>query len=138
MNVEGVNIPGQPFRALISYRNIGQIFGRIIRIDDATGSTLNLERNDEKYWNRLIRMPVDKSFRQSVPETGDYQQHLVEIKIDGLPVGQYILLASSDSSFSQQSVICATTFFCSSIAYVKNRDDYFVVDREFRSSIERS
>jgi len=130
VNVEGVNIPGDPFRALISYRNISQIFGRVIRIDDATRTTLDLNGNDEGYWSRLIRMPADKSFRQSIPETGDFQQHLVEIKIDGLLLGQYVLLTSSDSAFSQQSVMCATTFFCSSLAYVKNRNDFFVVDRD--------
>ena len=45
------------------------------------------------------RLPFEKSFQPVLPETGDYQQHRVEIKIDPLPPGQYALLTSSDSAF---------------------------------------
>jgi hypothetical protein len=127
VNAEGANIPDQPFRALIIYRNIGQVFGRIIRIDDASSNILS--ENDKKYWDRLKDMPTVRKFKQAIPETTDYQQHLVEIKMDGLPAGRYILLAGTDSAFDDQSVMCATSFFCSSIAYVKNGNNFFVVDR---------
>jgi uncharacterized protein YfaS (alpha-2-macroglobulin family) len=68
-------------------------------------------------------------FIQSLPETDDHQAHRAEIKIDGLPAGQYALLTSSDSVFSEKGFMAINTFFCSSIAFVVNGLDYFVLDR---------
>src|SRR5450432_4836105 len=75
-------------------------------------------------------MPAGKTFQQKIPDTKDYQQHLVEIKIDRLPAGQYVLLTSSDSAFNDKSIMSAVIFYCSSISFVRNGFDYFVVDRD--------
>jgi hypothetical protein len=127
---EQVNIPGQPFRLLVTYKNISHLYGRIIHIDDATRELFEQNMYDLNSWTRWLRLPVERSFKQSIPETADYQEHRVEIKADPLPFGQYALLISSDSSFSDQAIMGMSTFFCSSIAYVKNGMDYFVVDRD--------
>ena len=58
-----------------------------------------------------------------------YQTHSVEIKIDELPIGEYILLAASDN-FSKEAVIGARVFYVSNISFVNNEDDYFVLNRE--------
>jgi uncharacterized protein YfaS (alpha-2-macroglobulin family) len=130
LTVEGVNIPEQPFRAFITYRNISHLFGRIIKINEASWQLIDKSGMDVKSWNRLDHMPVDKIFQQEIPETGDHQQHNAEIKIGALPAGQYILLTSSDSAFNDQSMLSMTRFFSSSIAFVKNGFDYFVLDRD--------
>src|SRR5262249_23969961 len=83
----------------------------------------------EKFWAKLLQAKFEKSFHQAIPETSDYQEHKVEINIDGLPIGQYALLTSPDPQFSSQQDLGLSTFFSSSIAYIKNGLDYFVVDR---------
>jgi hypothetical protein len=118
-----------PFRALVSYKNAKHLYARIIRIDDATRDNLGNNSWDEDLWKKLRRFPVMKSFNQSLPETKDYQQHRVEIKIDALPLGQYALFASTDPSFSESSALTVQYFFCSSIAFVNHGYDYFVADR---------
>jgi uncharacterized protein YfaS (alpha-2-macroglobulin family) len=130
LKIEQVNIPSLPFRALVTYKNIKHLYGRIIRIDDATRESFDLGNHDVKFWSKLVHMPYEKRFHQGIPETRDYQQHRVEIKIDALTAGQYVLLTSTDSLFSDSAVIGLTTFFCSSIAFVENGPDYFVVDRD--------
>ena len=92
LNVEQVNLPGLPFRALITYRNVHKIYGRIIRIDDATKEAFERDNYDLKSWSKWMHLPFDKTFSREIPETGDYQQHRVEISIDPLPLGQYALL----------------------------------------------
>ncbi len=129
LKVEQVNIPNLPFRILLSYKNISHLYGRIIRIDDAIKESLN-QNVDRKFWNRLNLMPVEKSFQQQIPDTKDYQQHRIEIGIDRLSPGQYILLASSDADFSDSASMVLVSFFCSNIAFVKNGVDYFVLDRD--------
>jgi len=130
LNIEKVNLPNQPFRMLVTYKNINHLYGRIIRIDDATRESFEKNSHNPKFWQGIIRMPFESSFQQAIPETRDYQQHRVEIKMDPLAVGQYALLISSDSSFSDKAIVGLTTFFSSSIAFVQNDQDYFVVDRD--------
>ncbi len=129
LNIEQVNIPNIPFRVLLSYKNINRLYGRIIRIDDATKESFD-QNEGRKFWHRLIQMPIERNFQQQVPDTRDYQPHRVEIRLDGLAPGQYILLASSDASFSDSAFMIMSTFFCSNIAFVKNEMDYFVLDRD--------
>ena len=129
VDVERVNLPDLPFRALVTYKNIPRIYCRIIRIDDATRESFEYRSYDLKSWKKWIQMNAEKSFSQQIPDTKDYQRHRVEIKLDALPVGQYALLASSDSLFSDKAVLGMTSFFCSSIAFVQRGQDYFVLDR---------
>ncbi len=129
INIEQVNLPDVPFRALVTSKNTGGLYARIIRMDQRIRNLMDQNDNSPAFWSKFIHLPFEKSFTQPMPQTKDHQQHRVEIKIDALPVGQYALLTSSDSAFSDRAIIGLATFFCSSIAYVKNGNDYFVVDR---------
>jgi len=130
LNLEQVNLANLPLRALVTYKNVYHIYVRIIRIDDVTKQSFERNNYDLKFWPKWIRMPFEKSFSQGLPDTRDYQQHRVEIKIDPLPLGQYALLTSSDSAFSDKAIMGLTTFFCSSIAFVQQDLDYFVLNRD--------
>lgn len=129
VQTEKVNLPDLPFRALVSYKNIGHLYGRIIRMDDATRDALGDNGWDPELWKRLQHFPVSKSFDQALPETKDHQEHRVEIKVDALPFGQYALFTSSDPSFGTGAVLAVQYFFCSSVAFVNCGQDYFVADR---------
>lgn len=72
-----------------------------------------------------------KSWQQPLPATNDLQEHKVEIKIDGLPAGEYILLASDNADFKNaKSLLGARSFYVSGISYVNNDQDYFILHRE--------
>lgn len=132
LNIERVNIPGQPFRALVSWRNFPRLYGRILRLsNDESRLNQDNESNEDSYWQKLVRMPVQRSFSQSLPSTNDYQSHRTELKIDALPVGSYALLTCDDSAFSfGQHPMSVTYFYVSSIAWFNNGRDYFLVNRE--------
>jgi len=129
IKIEQVNIPDLPFRVLLSYKNINCLYGRVIRIDEADKEWFD-QNDGSKYWQKLNQMPVERYFQQQVPDTRDYQQHRVEMRIDALKSGQYILVAGSDASFSDSASLVMATFFCSGIAFIKNGLDYFVLDRD--------
>ncbi|HEY2347378.1 MAG TPA: MG2 domain-containing protein, partial [Puia sp.] len=130
LTTEAVNIPEHPIRVLVVYKNINHLFGRIVKMDKETGKLLAKTDPAAMYWQRLANMPVFKTFQQSIPDTKDCQQHAVEIKVDRLSAGQYVLLTSSDTAFNEKSMMSAVAFYCSSISYVRNRFDYFVLDRD--------
>lgn len=127
-SVEKVNVPGQPFRALINYRNIGQLHLRLIKPNEKLKEKLG-NYYDEKLWAELLAVSPLRNWQQTLPATNDYQQHSVEIKVDALPSGEYILLAASDD-FSKDAVMGARLFYVSNISFVNQGNDFFILNRE--------
>jgi uncharacterized protein YfaS (alpha-2-macroglobulin family) len=129
-SMEKVNVPGLPFRALVKYKNITDVWFRIIRVTDAMKKEMENQYNDA-YWNTLVSATALKSWQQSLPDTKDLQEHSAEVKIDGLNHDTYILLASTDKSFSiKKSILGARMFYVSNISYVNNSNNYFVLNRD--------
>lgn len=130
LTTEKVNIPGQPFRSLVSYRNITQLNLQVIALTEELEQKI-VNRYDENYWQSLVKLSPLKKWQQALPATNDYQTHSAEIKIDALPAGKYILLSSGKEDFSLQNNPLAVQFFyVSNISYVNNGSNYFVLNRE--------
>jgi len=129
-SIEKVNLPNQSFRALVSYKNFNQIFLRLIKPDENLKKQLE-NQYDDKYWPSLIAANQIRNWQQSLPITNDLQQHSVEIKIDAVPSGEYLLVASTDKDFSgKKTILGARLFYVSNISYVNSNDDYFVLNRD--------
>lgn len=128
--VEKVNVPSQPFRSLVEYKNINTLHLRIIKPDESLKKALE-NQYDEKYWPAIIAAKPLKTWQQALPATNDHQQHSTEIKIDALPSGEYLLVASDDASLSNRNaIIGARLFYVSGISYVNSSNDYFVLNRD--------
>ena len=129
-HVEKVNVPGQPFRVLMEYRNFFTTHFRLINVDDKIEKLLE-NSYDEKFWPGILSAKPVKSWQQALPLANDLQTHKVEIKVDALPVGEYMLIASSDNSFNKDnSVTGARVLYVSNISFVANDRDFFVLDRD--------
>jgi hypothetical protein len=126
-SLEKVNVPNKAFRSLIQYRNLDKLSLRLVKADEKTADMLT--NYDEKTWTQLLKIPAIRNWQQVLPPTNDFQTHSVEIKIDELPVGEYILLAASNN-FSKEAVIGARVFYVSSISFVNNENDFFLLNRE--------
>ena len=125
---ETVNVPGQPFRTLVQYRNFTQTYFRIISLTDALK---NRDEYDDAYWKRLVAAKSIRSWSQALPATGDYQKHSAEVKIEALPVGGYVLISSSNENFSfEKNPVVAQHVYVSNISYVNRGNDYFLLHRE--------
>ncbi len=130
LTTEKVNLPQQAFRTLVSYRNFSKLYFRLALLSDELKAKF-ANRYDDKYWNDLVALRPLKSWDQTLPETNDYQKHSTEIKVDALPVGQYILLASTNADFSfDKNPLAVQYFYVSGISYINNENEYFVLNRE--------
>ncbi len=128
--IEKVNLPGQPFRALVNYRNIQTLYLRLVKADDKLRKELTNYYNEES-WKKLLALTSIRSWQQALPQTNDLQQHSVEIKIDALPAGEYLLITSSDADFStKKAVLGAKYFYASNISFVNSNIDFFVLHRD--------
>ncbi|MCW3117042.1 MAG: alpha-2-macroglobulin [Chitinophagaceae bacterium] len=129
-SVEKVNVPGQPFRALVSYRNFNQLYLRIIKADEKLKQQLE-NPYDEKYWSSLLAATPTKSWQQELPATNDLQKHSAELKIDALPAGDYVLIAGTQKNLDDKKTLSgARLFHVSNISYVSSGNDFFVLNRD--------
>ncbi|MBS0028690.1 alpha-2-macroglobulin family protein [Chitinophaga sp. 22321] len=135
MVTEAVNIPAQPFRTLVRYKNINKIYLRIVKVDDTFLKALQKAQNnyatrENAYWKMILARPVLKAWEQTLPDPQDYVTHKTEIKIDALPVGHYMLLSSADPKFLlKNNPIAMQLTWVSGISYIDNDNTYYALDR---------
>lgn len=126
--VENINVPGQPFRMRVQYRNTDKIYIRILN----AAALEHMELWNDDFWEKVVKLSFDKTYIQALPATmEDHQEHAVEVKIDALKPGSYAMLASSGSGFNdKKDKLILQRFDVSNIAYIQNGYDYFVLNRE--------
>lgn len=124
--IEKNNLPDQPFRALISYQNLDTVYARIYKLNSREFLRNNYLPDYVKFL--AGHQPAD-SFMQALPRTGDHQQHAVEIKIAGLPQGDYYIVFSSGKDFNgSRNAISTSHFTVSDLTYFKYGNRFFVRD----------
>ena len=130
LETESVNIIGQPFRSLVSYKNTPKLYLRIIRTTSADITNLQKKSTDQQ-WADIVNLSAQKEWNIDLPDLQDYQQHSVEIKTEGLSGGIYYLVASKDPGFSlKKNILARQLLYVSNISYLHNDNDYYVLDRD--------
>lgn len=123
LTIEDANIPDQPIKALLSYKNIKTTYFRIIKTDFETYSSLSRRYYGQNLINKLVALPAVKEWNVIVQDDGDYQKHSVETMIPSLAKGYYIVLASSNKNFSYiNEIVSYTGFWVSNISYASRPD----------------
>ncbi len=131
LETEKVNIPQQPFRTLVKYKNIKTVYLRVVKI--TREEIKKFDRRDyEKTWGDYTKLKPVKNWSINLPDLQDYQQHAAEIKIDGLDNGIYFILASIEADFSlTKNIIAKQLTYVSNISYIHtNQNDYYVLNRD--------
>ncbi|MEO6682060.1 MAG: MG2 domain-containing protein, partial [Ginsengibacter sp.] len=127
---EKVNIPGEPFRTLVKYRNVPQLHFRILLLTPELKKSIRLNQENEKVFSKLVSQKQIRQWTQKLPVADDFLGHSAEIKTDALPVGEYVLLASADAQFSlNKNPLAAQYFYVSNISFINSGSQYFVLDR---------
>ncbi|PSL48815.1 MG2 domain-containing protein [Chitinophaga niastensis] len=139
---EKVNVPSLPFRTLVRYKNINKIYLRIVKVDEDFLRALrkaqnNYQDQDNGYWKMILDKSALKTWEQPLPDPQDYIIHKTEIKIDGLPVGHYMLLSSVDPAFRlENNPVSMQLTWVSSISYIENNTTYYALDRTSGKPLE--
>ncbi len=134
VRVEEVVPPNKPILARINFKNADSIHYKIIRLYERVGRR-EFEDDDQrlKYYNN---MPFVAKKVVKLPNDGDFNSHATEFRLDKLPLGMYLVLASDNAKFSTKNGGKAhyLTFHVSNIAYFHRSGDteanqFVVVDR---------
>lgn len=129
---EQINIPEQPLRVLVNYKNIPVLYGRIYRFS-ALNDTIpgQFILNDSNVYRKFISQTPYQQFIQPLPVTNDYQQHSTEMKVDALPVGKYLLVTCNSSLFQGEvNNIAIQSFTVSGLSHLQHGKDHFILNRE--------
>ena len=129
LQAESVNIPGEPFRLLVQFRNIKHLHYRIINIPDSFREKHN-DRSHDKYWEELRKQKFTREVSQPLPVTADMKMHSVELPIEALPAGHYAILASTEKTFlPKQHPLSVIYLHVSVLSWIHRGQDYFVLNR---------
>lgn len=139
---ERVNLPGVPFKSLITFKNVNKLYWKAVPVtrEEVTEVRSRLEKayhssREEEFIKHFAAKKATASGNVTLPNDGDYQYHSVEIKIEALPLGSYMLIYSNNEDFGINGnglTYGYTTI--SNLAYIhRNRDDgstdFYMVDR---------
>jgi uncharacterized protein YfaS (alpha-2-macroglobulin family) len=127
---EKVNSIGLPFKSLLKYKNINQLYFRTIKVTRQELKAFE-QQEYEKMWSAIVKLKPVQTWNVFIPQTGDYQEHLAETKTDGLPSGIYLILASKNEDFSlTNNLIARQVTYVSNISYITgDKKRIYVVDR---------
>lgn len=138
-HTEKVNLPGENIISMIEYKNIDKVYFKLIPANENTKKDMVQNRSNQcEYLNSL---PVLRSWHVDLPVVGDYRNHSLEAAIDPLPIGEYILISSTESNFLPQNGIYSyTNLHVSNLAHWLKKDNsgnyIFVVDRSSGAPLE--
>ena len=130
--VENVTLADQEFRFWLQYRNIDQIY---IRLIPAKLEWQN-EYDSEKQIKRLLDITPAAEWNKRLKAADDLQLHSTEIAAPALKAGTYALLISTTGKFDKKTSQFSLTFFQNTQLSVFTRQspsrdlEVYVVDRE--------
>lgn len=147
IKIEKVNIPNKPFRAYVTYKNTRLLHCKIVPVNQELMDKVKADFAKEyeknyhiNYQEFLVRHFATqkgiKKFKVYLPGAKDYQTHAMEAKIPSLPLGQYIMLASTNRKFYGDGSKTVYAFtLVSNLAYIHhtlpdNSKEFFVINRQ--------
>lgn len=120
IHTEKVILPDAPSLLKIEYRNIQQVFCKIVKLNAKEYKEYSYSyQNDFK---ELLTRNAIKTWTSALPDLKDFQPHSTEIKIDALPIGMYALLISENAQFDHSGYTDIALINVSELAYLYAND----------------
>lgn len=152
ITLEKENLPNEPFRALVSYRNVDSLYIRVVKTSFEEYEKLVKDYNTQRIdshmeYNAFVvnfikSKAIINQFTTILPTDNDFQTHYAEIKLPALEKGLYFIMAgnSPDFDYEQHSVNFGTTAI-TNISYINRRNangsmDIYVLNRKTGEPME--
>ena len=135
LTTDKVNPPGKPSLGLIEYKNVNNLFFKIVKVDPEQEKTFKNKFNTNQLLAEYNKGKVVTSWNISLVNDGDFQSHRMEFNIPSLNNGYYVIMASTDKHFScKEDMIAFKNFWISNLSYVcRSKDngglEYYVLNR---------
>lgn len=119
-------IPGEAITTLARFRNIQQVFLRVVRLK---ANQFYFERKDSiiRYLNSL---PVVYEQKTDLPVTDDHQLHKVYLTLPALAAGRYVLMFSDTAIGESAQRVNFEILHATFISVINNERRIFVLNRK--------
>ena len=132
MDAEGIILPNKAFRFLLRYRNLDKqesdkwpVYVRVASLDPIEYRNKSRQNYGEKLvkWMKSHSTTVaEKTFK--IPNPKDFKSHSIELPLDGLPLGTYVVFVGTDSKFSTGAdAVSFAVVTVTDIAVIKRQND---------------
>lgn len=130
MQAEGAVIPNKPFRFLLNYRNVGEAepsawpaYVQIAKVDPVAFRSNSRENYGDKMIQWLKKNSTTISSKTfALPNPGDFRSHSVELPLEGLPTGTYVIFAGTDENLSfNKNAVAFAVITVSDLTLVKHQ-----------------
>ncbi len=116
-------VPGREFPMLVNFRNIPQLWLRLIKLDYDENANLKQELYSERLVEKYLKLKPIKEWSVRLPEAGDYKSHSAEAIHPATEAGYHLLIVSSNSDFNpKSSPVAMQDFWSSALSYVNRRN----------------
>ena len=113
VKTESVQLPGQPFLALLEFRNVDTVYQTVLQLTQA--QALKYEADSRNFSRDTAIVAFAKSLKDinihrqtKLPATTDYQKYTTEIKISPLDDGFYLIVLSDAQDWLNSSTVYTT------------------------------
>ncbi len=136
--------PEQSSLALLEFKNVKQLYFRILKVDPDVFSENTNGMSREQFLAWLKPLPLVMNWEITLPEETDYQSHSLEINIPELSPGFYILLGTPDKSGpATKNLFTHIVFWSTHISYISQRNelggiDFYLAGRENGQRLEKA
>ncbi|MDX1907614.1 MAG: alpha-2-macroglobulin family protein [Bacteroidia bacterium] len=129
LQIENFNLPAQPMRTQVSWRNLKTTWIRVVVLDKALETKLQESwRSDNARQEVIAYILKQKSLatlEQALPDPGDHHTHTTELKLPALQPGRYLLIAADTKKFSADNhLVTYMSFQVSALAYFSTREGH--------------
>jgi hypothetical protein len=135
ITTEDVYVPRKPIKAFISFRNLDNVFFRILKVDPDKIARIREKYDSEQFISFLSNETPVEQWNLKLPNSGDYQNHTTEFKMPSLPEGFYLVMCSADDKFTyNNNQVSITEVWVSSISFIartenSNKKEFYTLDR---------
>ncbi|MDP5090452.1 MAG: MG2 domain-containing protein, partial [Saprospiraceae bacterium] len=126
LTLEDNGLPNQPILLKVTFQNIQSFKGGIVPVSFSSFQQSKLLYKEEDIQLFLRDRKPEKEALIILPKSTDYQQHVTEIALEGLPVGHYLYVFKSD-----ETKYSFLPFQISNIGYFVNNEGFEKVVFQF-------
>ena len=122
LQMQDILLPAQHNLFLMRCSNADTVYFSLYRLSDAELSGIDFLQNRHDFFTRIASgSTFFRQWHTAIVDPGDHQTHRMELSLSPLPVGYYVLFASTRQTISARGIdLEAHVFGVSELAYVSN------------------
>ncbi|MEZ4951506.1 MAG: MG2 domain-containing protein [Saprospiraceae bacterium] len=101
LTTEAMFPEGKNILAKLQYHNLDRAFIKVVKIDEK-----KLQDFEDTRWNERMKfineLPVGSSWEINLPDPKDYRMHSIEFSVPKQELGQYFLVVSDNTNFTDE------------------------------------